>query len=143
MNTIDSLPKTTFSGRRFTRKQLALVQETVQTFKNLSRNELALTVCEHLNWKTPNGQLKVNSCLTLLEELEVLGVIELPAKIKRKPPIQRIPAFDEHPDAPPINDTLDSIEPVTLQRIISKEDRECWKGAHSHFPGYYEHIVII
>lgn len=138
MNTIDSLPKTTFSGRRFTRKQLALVQETVQTFKNLSRNELALTVCEHLNWKTPNGQLKVNSCLTLLEELEVLGVIELPAKIKRKPPIQRIPAFDEHPDAPPINDTLDSIEPVTLQRIISKEDRECWKAyLHTyHYLGY-------
>ena len=138
MNTIDSLPKTTFSGRRFTRKQLTQVQETVQTFKNLSRKELALTVCEHLNWKTPNGQLKVNSCLTLLEELEVLGVVELPAKLKRKSPVQRIPAFDEHPDAPPVNATLDSIEPVTLQRIISKEDRECWKAYLQtyHYLGY-------
>jgi hypothetical protein len=138
MNTIDTLPKTTFSGRRFTRKQLALVQETVQTFKSLSRNELALTVCEHLNWKTPNGQLKINSCLTLLEELEVLGVVELPAKLKRKAPVQRIPTFDEHPEAPPINDTLESVGTITLQRIISKEDRECWKAyLHTyHYLGY-------
>ena len=70
MKSIEGLPKTTISGRRFTRKQLTLVQETVQTFSNLSRNELALTVCEHLDWKTPAGSLKVQSALTLLEELE-------------------------------------------------------------------------
>jgi hypothetical protein len=44
MKAIDTLPKTTFSGRRFTRKQLTQVQETVQTFKNPSRKELALTL---------------------------------------------------------------------------------------------------
>ena len=42
MNDINTLPRTTFSGLRFTRKQLEQVQETVQTFKNLSRKELAL-----------------------------------------------------------------------------------------------------
>lgn len=83
MNDISTLPKTTFSGRRFTRKQLEQVQETVQTFKNLSLKELALTVCEHLNWTTPNGKLKVNSALTLLEKLEFYGIVTLPAK--RKP----------------------------------------------------------
>ena len=41
MNDISTLPKTTFSGRRFTRKQLEQVQKTVQMFNNLSRNELA------------------------------------------------------------------------------------------------------
>jgi len=53
MNTVDTLPKTTFNGRRFTRKQLAQVQEIVQLFLNLSRKELARTVCEHLRWTTP------------------------------------------------------------------------------------------
>lgn len=138
MNVIDTLPKTTFSGRRFTRKQLAQVQETVQTFKNLSRKELALTLCEHLSWKTPNGKLKVNSCLTLLEELESHGVVTLPAKRKTKAPVRRIPAFDEHPEVRPINDTLDSVGPITLQRITSKEDRECWKAylQTHHYLGY-------
>ncbi len=70
MKSVETLLKTTFSGRRFTRKQLAHVQETVEQFPNLSRAELAHTLCEHLNWKTPNGKNKVESCLTLLEKLE-------------------------------------------------------------------------
>lgn len=138
MKAIDTLPKTTFSGRRFTRKQLTQVQETVQTFKSLSRKELALTLCEHLSWQTPNGKLKVNSCLTLLGELESHGIVTLPAKRKTKAQVRPIPAFDEHPKAPPINDTLDSVGPITLQRITSKEDRECWKAylQTHHYLGY-------
>ena len=140
MNAIDTLPKTTFSGRRFTRKQLAQVQETVQTFTNLSRKELALTLCEHLSWKTPNGKLKVNSCLTLLEKLKSYGVVTLPAKRVAKAPIQPIPAFDVQPEAPPINDALDSVGPISLQRITSKEDRESWKAyLHTHHYLGYKH----
>ncbi len=138
MNSIDTLPKTTFSGRRFTRKQLAQVQETVQVFKNLSRKELALTLCENLSWETPNGQLKVNSCLKLLEALESHGVIILPAKRKTKAPVRRIPTFDKHPETPSINDTLESVGSITLQRITSKEDRESWKAylQTHHYLGY-------
>ena len=71
-------------------------------------------MCEHLSWETPNGKLKVNSCLTLLEELESLGIVTLPAKRKTKAPVQRIPAFDKHPEASPINDTLDCVGPIIL-----------------------------
>ena len=138
MNDINTLPKTTFSGRRFTRKQLEQVQETVQRFKNLSRKELALTVCEHLNWTTPNGKLKVNSALTLLEKLEFYGIVTLPDRKKVKAQVRRIPAFVEHPETPPINDTLDAISPIVLQRITSKEDREDWKAYIQtyHYLGY-------
>ena len=138
MNAIDTLPKTTFSGRRFTRKQLEQVQETVQMFKNLSRKELALTVCEHLKWTTPNGKLKVNSTLTLLEKLEFHGVVTLPAKRKVKTQVRCIPAFVEHPEMPPINDTLNAIGSISLQRITAKEDREDWKAYIQtyHYLGY-------
>ncbi|MBL0717134.1 MAG: IS4 family transposase [Desulfosarcina sp.] len=138
MNGINTLPKTTFSGRRFTRKQLEEVQETVQRFQNLSRKELALTLCEHLDWTTPNGKLKVNSALTLLEKLEFYGVVTLPAKKKVKAQVRRIPAFVEHPETHPINDTLNVIAPISLQRIRSKEDREDWKAYIQtyHYLGY-------
>ena len=79
MKSVETLLRTTFSGRRFTRRQLAQVQETVERFAKLSRTELAHTVCEHLNWKTPNGKNKVESCLILLEKLEAQGVVSLPA----------------------------------------------------------------
>ncbi len=138
MKTVETLPKTTFSGRRFTRTQLARVQDTVETFPNLSRRELALTVCEHLKWTTPNGKNKINSCLTLLGELEAHGILTLPAKIIKKAPVRRIPAFEEHPAAPPITDALASVAPITLHRVISKEDRECWKAylQTHHYLGY-------
>ncbi len=45
---IENLKSTTFFGRRFTRQQIAQVQETVVTFPALSRKELAQTICEHL-----------------------------------------------------------------------------------------------
>ena len=138
MNNVDTLPKTTFSGRRFTRKQLAQVQETVHMFQNLSRKELSLTICEHLNWKTPNGQLKVNSCLTLLDKLEAYNIVKLPPKRKSKKPVRHIPAFKDKPDTTPVNGTLDSIGHIALQPIKTKEDRELWKAYLQtyHYLGY-------
>lgn len=138
MKSIESLPKTTFSGRRFTRKQLARVQETVQAFSNLSRKEVALTVCEHLDWKTPNGSLKVQSCLTLLDALADHGVITLPPKRVTKDPVQRVPIFDEHPACPPVEGPLTSVTPVSLRLVTTPEDRERWKAYLQtyHYLGY-------
>ena len=89
MKSVETLPGTTFSGRRFTRRQLAQVKETVERFPQLSRAELARTLCEHLNWKTPNGKAKVESCLTMLEKLEAQGVVQLPPRLVRAAPQRR------------------------------------------------------
>ena len=125
MKTVDPLPKTTFCGRRFTRKQLVQVQETVQLFPHLSRKELAFTVCEHLSWTTPTGHNKVNSCLTLLSELEAYGVVTLPATRNKRAPRHPIPAFKEPPATAPLTATLAAIAPITLHRVTSKEERAC------------------
>ena len=49
---IENLETTTFFGRRFTRREIIDIQETVARFPALSRHELTQTVCEHLNWHT-------------------------------------------------------------------------------------------
>lgn len=73
------------SGKYFSKKELRQVQETVKMFPNLSRTELAFTICEHLSWVTPKGCDKINSCLDSLEQLENRGYIQLPQKqIKKK-----------------------------------------------------------
>ncbi len=138
MKSIESLSKTTFSGRRFTRKQLARVQEVVQTFSNLSRKELALTLCEHLDWKTPRGTLKVQSGLTLLEALEERGVITLPAKRGGRNPVRPVPTFAEHPANPPVESPLASVTPISLRPVTTPEDRERWKAYLQtyHYLGY-------
>lgn len=138
MKTVDDLPKTTFSGRRFTRKQLALVQEMTEMFGNLSRKELARTVCEQFQWLTPNGKYKINSCLALLERLEEEDILSLPTKRVVKASTRRTPAFQEHPPVTPIKDDLGSLAPIRLQRVSSKEEREEWKAylQTHHYLGY-------
>ena len=138
MTSIESLPKTTFGGRRLTRTQLARVQETVQTFSRLSRNELALTVCEHLDWTPPRGTLKVQSCLSLLDTLEDHGVITLPPKRVTKAPVRRVPTFPEPPDSRPVEGPLASGTPSALRLVTTPADRARWKAYLQtyHYLGY-------
>ena len=142
MKSVDTLPSTTFSGRRFTRTQLARVQETVERFPKLSRTELARTLCEHLRWTTPNGKDKIESCLTLLEGLEAHGVVTLPATQVRKAPQRRIPTFENDPLDPPIDEALSSVAPIRLEPVGAGEERECWKAYLQtyHYLGYRQPV---
>jgi hypothetical protein len=136
MKSVKTLEKTTFSGRRFTRKQLTQVQETVHTFQQLSRMELAQTICEHLNWKTPKGTNKIKSGLVLLEELEARGIITLPARRQTRAPVwQQIPLKKAEA---PISGNLAAIGPISLQLATTDEERTSWKSYVQtyHYLGY-------
>ncbi len=89
MKLVETLQKTTFSGRRFTRKQLEGIQETVHQFRNLSRKELAKTLCEHLSWTSPNGAYKIHSCYALLDKLAKQEIVVLPPKRQTKAPVRQ------------------------------------------------------
>ena len=143
MKSVETLPSTTFSGRRFTRKQLAQVQETVERFPKLTRTELARTVCEHLNWETPNGKLKVESCLTLLEELEAQGVVALPVKQARQTGPRPVPVLENEAPAAPIAAELSTLRPIRLEPVGSSgRDREQWKAYLQtfHYLGYRQPV---
>ena len=77
---IESLNTTIFAGRRFTRKQLSVVQQTVQAFPSLSLRELVHTVCENLDWVTSTGTNKIQTCLNALEAMQASGLFVLPKK---------------------------------------------------------------
>jgi hypothetical protein len=67
-------------GRVISAEELADILETVATCSRLSRSELALTICEHLEWQSASGSLKLDACSKLLEKLETQGVLKLPEK---------------------------------------------------------------
>jgi len=143
-HSIDHLQSTTFGGRRFTRKQIATVQNTVSTFANLSRRELAHTVCEHLQWYTPNGKNKIQACLGMLESLEQLGVLTLPKKnaaIKRglQKKLARTARTIEQPD---IAARLEQLTPLRLQVVTDKDDIGLWNEYvdRHHYLGYRQPI---
>jgi hypothetical protein len=124
---IQSLASTTFCGRRFTRKQIENIQTTVNTFSNLSRCELALTICEHLNWVTPSGANKINTCLNALEAMETLGLFTLPTKMTQKKKKQKQIAWtDKSNEVPLIDCNLDELMPLSLQMVIDQEQVTQW-----------------
>ena len=142
MRSVDRLPRTTFSGRRFTRKQLAQVQETVERFPRLSRTELARTVCEHLSWTTPNGKYKTESCLTLFEGLEAHGVVTLPPRQRSKAAPRPIVTLVNDPPDPAIDAALSTLAPIRLEAVEAGESRERFK-AHLqtyHYLGYRQPV---
>ncbi len=126
---ITALKSTTFLGRRFTRRQIADIQETVELFPNDSRNELSMTICEHLNWTTPKGDYRISAGLRLLEHLEECGILSLPASrnpvAKTRKPIVHVRASDPQPE---IACGLGALEPLVLEEATSPEDVALWNA---------------
>ncbi len=137
---IDDLKSTTFMGRRFTRKQITSIQQTVKTFPALSRRELAHTVCEHLQWRTPNGKNKIQACPGLLEELEVLEILSLPPKkaLMQKSSQKQIPRTDLAKEQTGIDARLSQLTPIRLQVATAKNDIALWNEFidRYHYLGY-------
>jgi hypothetical protein len=131
---IEQLETTTFCGRRFTRQQITDVATTVSSMR-LSRNELAATVCENLNWRASNGKLKISSALELLEKLEKLGICRMPAARPKRTPA-RVSADTSAKVEPPckscVTEALSELTPLTLKVVSSKEERQKFKSLMAH-----------
>ena len=129
-----------FSGRRFSSSELSLIREVVESCDGLSRTELARTVCELLDWKRPNGNLKARECREFLERLEGGGHLELPEKRPGKPIGTRtgIPHTERGDPAETLEGELGDIRPVVLEVVRSSEQRLLFRelvGRH-HYLGH-------
>ena len=121
---IKRLKSTTFYGRRFTRRQLEQIRSMVAMFRSLSRQELAQTVCENLDWRTEAGENRVFACLKMLEALEQAGVLRLPAKDLRQSRGARAPVkwSGRGEPAEPVVCELQQLAPIELQQAVAAQD---------------------
>ena len=144
MNTqIELLKSTTFADHRFTRKQLSGIQQTVNTFTDLSHRELALTICEHLNWYTPSGTYKIQTCLNALEAMQAAGLFTLPPKAQQAKSIQKKVLWTEQTcQQPKIKGSLEQFTSIILQSVTQKEDIALWNEFidRYHYLGYRKPI---
>lgn len=141
---IENLKSTTFGGRRFSRKQIATIQKTVNLFSTLSRRELAHTLCEHLEWVTPKGENRIQACLGLLERLEALGIFSLPKKDEsKKRGLQKKIIYTHQTDEQAtIEDNLAQLTPISLKTATEKNDISLWNEMidRHHYLGYKQPI---
>ena len=74
-----------FKGRGFEASEIELIENVVESYPKLSRQELANTVCELLEWRRPGGGLKTWEAKDLLISLEEAGRFRLPALRSGRP----------------------------------------------------------
>ena len=137
---VADLKSTTFSGRRLTRRQIAEVQQTVTLLPLHSRNELAKTICEHLDWVTAKGDYRVGACMKFLEALGRLGILTLPPNRETKVRDMRSgPVWTAASDRQPeLCVELCDLRPLRLEPVIDTEGRQprnAFVDRH-HYHGY-------
>ena len=137
---IEALPSTTFQGRRFKRKTIQTIKETVELLPGNSRSELALTICEHLNWRSAKGTLARTACLRMLERLEKLDILTLPPKRLNMQRIIPKPVEDRGPEtdpAPPVIADIRERAPIALEAVSGRHRAALWNGfvARYHYLG--------
>ncbi|MEJ2744009.1 MAG: hypothetical protein P8176_16445, partial [Gammaproteobacteria bacterium] len=72
-------------GAEVSREQQSMILQIIERYGRLTRTELASTLCELLDWTRPNGKLKTVECRQFLEQLEHMGLLQLPKKQRRSP----------------------------------------------------------
>jgi hypothetical protein len=117
-----------FCGQIVNEQQQVEIIEIIETFPNLSRTELASTVCELSSWKRPTGKLKSVECRQFLERLDEKGTIRLPACKKQYAntglaKVRRTKKADNHPV---IFAKLKQLLPILLIRFERQEQRQVW-----------------
>lgn len=105
-------------GRYFTLQELLEIQATAWMFPKLSRDELANTLCENLDWVTPAGKYKKASCLQLLDKLEERGLISPPVKKEYRRRAAKEIRFGPHTaPAALVEGNVSEHEPVCLEPV--------------------------
>lgn len=116
------------SGRRFTPEEISYLQETVRVFRYLSWKELLRTICEHLQWLTPAGRYKLDSCAKALLKLQERGLLQLPPRRTRR---KNRPEVVETSIAEPADEIVGSVrdvEPVTVEPVLYRGDIALWNA---------------
>jgi len=65
-------------GRQFTDSDINFIKKMIADNPQLSRRKLSILICQRLDWRQPNGNLKDRACRDVLIRLNQKGIIELP-----------------------------------------------------------------
>ena len=121
-------PVTFLSGRYFTAEEIEQIRETVHEFPKLSRKELVLTICEHLEWVTPAGRNKFDSCAKALAKLEQEGLLKLPTKRPWAVRSQKVVVGAETDPEGELTGTVRDVAPVEVRPVTERVELRLWNG---------------
>jgi Domain of unknown function (DUF4338) len=128
-----------FQGHTLSTGDLAEIREIIDSCRNLSRTELASTICELFAWTRPSGRLKTVECRQFLERIDAEGLIVLPPQRTVTDNSVRI-VHGARTDATTIISTeLSMLRPLALSMVTTKAQRQLWYEYvdRYHYLGYH------
>jgi len=131
-----------FCGQDVSEDQIEEIVEIVELFPELSRTELANTVCELFSWKRPTGKLKTVECRDFLERLDGSGVIGLPGSREqyRKKSRLSVQRTQQGRAQEALSAPLEELKPLVLSKVETGEQRSLWYEYidRHHYLGYQQ-----
>lgn len=130
-----------FCGIPVSEADLALIEEIIRDCFNLSRTELAYTVCELLDWHRPNGSLKGHECRFFLEDLEEKGILRLPrlkSNVRQRPEKPKNHAEESAAEPDLLQVKLNEVRPLELKPVTTSAEHKEWRTyvGKYHYLGY-------
>jgi hypothetical protein len=140
-------PIIVFRNRPFSQKEVQQMKQIIQVHWNRGRTYISKIVCQHLNWRQPNGQLKDQVCRLLLLRLEQEGYITLPPRKKSANNDCRA-YYRKSADVlhklsiQPIAGSVEQIKPIELKQVRKTSDELLWNELVNKYH-YLSHRVIV
>ncbi|MEN8133657.1 MAG: Druantia anti-phage system protein DruA [Pseudomonadota bacterium] len=122
-------PPLSFCGQAVNAKELSLIQQVIERYPNLSRTELANTLCELLNWSRPNGGLKTVESRQFLETLEARSILQLPQRRFGRPrgSKTRVVRTASGAGGEPLEGVLGDYPSILITLVTSAGERALWR----------------
>jgi hypothetical protein len=116
-----------YCARHFETREIQIIRELL-TLPQISRFRLSREVCERLNWRRANGQLKDMSCRVALLRMQADGLFTLPAPRNAKPISYRQYPDIEHAVLEPLSIPTVNLARLTVDLVSNKCDSLLWNA---------------
>jgi hypothetical protein len=130
---------TIYCARHFSAEELRTIQTLIDQTPAVRRSPLSRTLCEQLDWRKPNGELKDMTCRVALLRMQADGLIRLPPSYLTQP--RRRPAFPPTPATqaqPTLIAPVHDLPPLRLEQVRAGSTSLLWNEyiARYHYLGY-------
>ena len=123
--------KIIIGGREISEDDLMVAEYVAKTYKSFSRKELARTLCYCQDWVTIRDVPKLDLGAKVLEYLEGMGRISLPAKreqyIAGRSAMKAIAITEKTDPGDPMVGDISSYRGIEVQPIFEKAEKSLWK----------------
>ena len=133
----------TVRKRTLTKKDIEVIQATVNKHWDKGRTPISKILCQKWNWIQPNGHLKDMACREVLLTLNRKGLHKLPPRQTSAHNDKRnryIPVVEV--DQSPVNCKLADLPPVEL-KLVRGTDNELLYNSLVHYHHYLEYRQIV